>query len=173
MFVNVTHIVTGSSLSPQFTYVFLPFPFVDIPCSGCRLLQRSWRSVTTLRYMFLISSSTINCIIWDNYWSLINWNRSQIKPLVAPTQAIMRARVTNFQWHEFFPRGNALHGYWYKYILLVLTFIDFTCAAKNNIGVVIALWAPIILVNLVMSSMFTRLSILWAVANFDPGSVVL
>ncbi|KAH0907449.1 hypothetical protein HID58_039276 [Brassica napus] len=46
----------------------------------------------------------------------------EIKPLVAPTQAIMRARVTNFQWHEFFPR------------------------AKNNIGVVIALWAPIILV---------------------------
>nr|VDC85136.1 unnamed protein product [Brassica rapa] len=45
-----------------------------------------------------------------------------IKPLVAPTQAIMRARVTDFQWHEFFPR------------------------AKNNIGVVIALWAPIILV---------------------------
>jgi callose synthase len=46
----------------------------------------------------------------------------EIRPLVAPTQAIMKARVTNFQWHEFFPR------------------------AKNNIGVVIALWAPIILV---------------------------
>ncbi|XP_059429672.1 callose synthase 3 [Corylus avellana] len=46
----------------------------------------------------------------------------EIKPLVRPTKAIMAVRITNFQWHEFFPR------------------------AKNNIGVVIALWAPIILV---------------------------
>ncbi|XP_048140588.1 callose synthase 3 [Rhodamnia argentea] len=46
----------------------------------------------------------------------------EIKPLVAPTKAIMSARVTHFQWHEFFPR------------------------AKNNIGVVIAVWAPVILV---------------------------
>ncbi|KAL3718688.1 hypothetical protein ACJRO7_003759 [Eucalyptus globulus] len=46
----------------------------------------------------------------------------EIKPLVGPTKAIMSVRVTNFQWHEFFPR------------------------AENNIGVVIALWAPVILV---------------------------
>ncbi|EHA8588213.1 callose synthase 3 [Cocos nucifera] len=46
----------------------------------------------------------------------------EIKPLVGPTKDIMRTPVTTFQWHEFFPR------------------------AKNNIGVVIALWAPIILV---------------------------
>uniref|UniRef100_A0A2P2MMM1 1,3-beta-glucan synthase n=1 Tax=Rhizophora mucronata TaxID=61149 RepID=A0A2P2MMM1_RHIMU len=46
----------------------------------------------------------------------------EIKPLVGPTKAVMSVHVTNFQWHEFFPR------------------------AKNNIGVVIALWAPIILV---------------------------
>lgn len=46
----------------------------------------------------------------------------EIRPLVGPTKTIMEIPVTNFQWHEFFPR------------------------AKNNIGVVIALWAPIILV---------------------------
>ncbi|XP_039158721.1 callose synthase 3 [Eucalyptus grandis] len=46
----------------------------------------------------------------------------EIKPLVGLTKAIMSVRVTNFQWHEFFPR------------------------AENNIGVVIALWAPVILV---------------------------
>ncbi|GKV51456.1 hypothetical protein SLEP1_g58112 [Rubroshorea leprosula] len=45
-----------------------------------------------------------------------------IKPLVGPTKAIMSVLVTNFQSHGFVPR------------------------AKNNIGVVIALWAPIILV---------------------------
>lgn len=46
----------------------------------------------------------------------------EIKPLVDPTKAIMRVHIKNYQWHEFFPR------------------------AKNNIGVVIALWAPIVLV---------------------------
>ncbi|KAK3036584.1 hypothetical protein RJ639_031201, partial [Escallonia herrerae] len=47
---------------------------------------------------------------------------AEIKPLVGPTKAIMRVHVTTYDWHEFFPQ------------------------AKNNIGVVIALWAPIILV---------------------------
>ncbi|XBI05297.1 hypothetical protein VPH35_133474 [Triticum aestivum] len=46
----------------------------------------------------------------------------EIKPLVQPTKDIMREPIRNFQWHEFFPN------------------------ASNNIGVVIALWAPIILV---------------------------
>ncbi|KVI00628.1 1,3-beta-glucan synthase subunit FKS1-like, domain-1 [Cynara cardunculus var. scolymus] len=46
----------------------------------------------------------------------------EIKPLVGPTKAIMRVHVRRYQWHEFFPQ------------------------ARNNLGVVIALWAPIILV---------------------------
>ncbi|KAG5015805.1 hypothetical protein JHK85_021941 [Glycine max] len=46
----------------------------------------------------------------------------EIKPLVAPTKAIMNARVSVYRWHEFFPH------------------------ARNNIGVVIAIWSPIILV---------------------------
>ncbi|KAG1359509.1 putative Callose synthase 3 [Cocos nucifera] len=46
----------------------------------------------------------------------------EIKPLVGPTKDIMREPIRTFQWHEFFPKAN------------------------NNIGVVIALWAPIILV---------------------------
>ncbi|KAJ1398852.1 Vacuolar protein sorting-associate protein Vta1/Callose synthase, N-terminal [Sesbania bispinosa] len=46
----------------------------------------------------------------------------EIRPLVVPTKAIMQARVSVYRWHEFFPH------------------------AKNNIGVVIAIWAPIILV---------------------------
>ncbi|XP_020112967.1 callose synthase 3-like [Ananas comosus] len=46
----------------------------------------------------------------------------EIKPLVKPTKDIMREPITSFQWHEFFPHAN------------------------NNIGVVIALWAPIVLV---------------------------
>ncbi|KAJ0771630.1 putative 1,3-beta-glucan synthase [Helianthus annuus] len=46
----------------------------------------------------------------------------EIKPLVGPTKAIMRVHIRTYAWHEFFPQ------------------------ARNNIGVVVALWAPIILV---------------------------
>uniref|UniRef100_A0A0E0NP54 1,3-beta-glucan synthase n=2 Tax=Oryza rufipogon TaxID=4529 RepID=A0A0E0NP54_ORYRU len=46
----------------------------------------------------------------------------EIKPLVEPTKDIMKLPIHTFQWHEFFPKAN------------------------GNIGVVIALWAPIILV---------------------------
>ncbi|XP_044492821.1 callose synthase 7-like [Mangifera indica] len=46
----------------------------------------------------------------------------QILPLVGPTKLIIDLHVVNYEWHEFFP--NATH----------------------NIGVVIAIWAPIILV---------------------------
>ncbi|KAK4411006.1 Callose synthase 2 [Sesamum angolense] len=46
----------------------------------------------------------------------------EIKPLVGPTKEIMRVRISHYEWHEFFPQ------------------------AKDNIGVVIALWAPIIIV---------------------------
>eukprot|EP01018_Ginkgo_biloba_P029298 Gb_06219 [translate_table: standard] len=46
----------------------------------------------------------------------------EIRPLVKPTQAIMSMSIGTFEWHEFFPQ------------------------AKKNIGVVIALWSPIVLV---------------------------
>ncbi|WOL18911.1 callose synthase 3-like [Canna indica] len=46
----------------------------------------------------------------------------EIQPLVKPTKDIMSEPIKSFQWHEFFPRAN------------------------YNIGIVIALWAPIILV---------------------------
>ncbi|KAB1209645.1 Callose synthase 7, partial [Morella rubra] len=46
----------------------------------------------------------------------------EILPLVGPTKVIMGIPIDNYQWHEFFP--NVTH----------------------NIGVVIAIWAPIVLV---------------------------
>uniref|UniRef100_J3LJJ4 1,3-beta-glucan synthase n=1 Tax=Oryza brachyantha TaxID=4533 RepID=J3LJJ4_ORYBR len=46
----------------------------------------------------------------------------EIKPLIEPTKDIMKLPIHTFQWHEFFPKE------------------------KGNIGVVVALWAPIILV---------------------------
>ncbi|AEE27856.1 callose synthase 1 [Arabidopsis thaliana] len=47
---------------------------------------------------------------------------AEIKPLVGPTKDIMRIHISVYSWHEFFPH------------------------AKNNLGVVIALWSPVILV---------------------------
>lgn len=46
----------------------------------------------------------------------------EISPLVEPTKVILEISIDNYQWHEFFP--NVTH----------------------NIGVVIAIWAPIVLV---------------------------
>ncbi|KAG5250650.1 GLUCAN SYNTHASE family protein [Salix suchowensis] len=46
----------------------------------------------------------------------------EILPLVEPTRLIMEIKVDNYQWHEFFPR------------------------LTHNFGVVISIWAPVLLV---------------------------
>jgi len=46
----------------------------------------------------------------------------EIRPLVKPTKMIMRMSIGNYEWHELFPQ------------------------ARKNIGVVISIWSPIILV---------------------------
>ncbi|KAK9266832.1 hypothetical protein L1049_001603 [Liquidambar formosana] len=46
----------------------------------------------------------------------------EILPLVGPTKLIMRMRIVTYEWHEFFPN------------------------VSYNIGAVIAIWAPIVLV---------------------------
>ncbi|OVA17115.1 Glycosyl transferase [Macleaya cordata] len=46
----------------------------------------------------------------------------EILPLIGPTKLIMDLRVGNYEWHEFFPN------------------------VKHNIGVIISIWAPIVLV---------------------------
>ncbi|KAH7849658.1 hypothetical protein Vadar_021042 [Vaccinium darrowii] len=72
--------------------------------------------------------STFSLFKYTMFWVLLLMTKLafsyyiEIRPLVNPTKAIMSVHITNYQWHEFFPQ------------------------AKNNIGVVIALWAPIILV---------------------------
>ncbi|KNA20626.1 hypothetical protein SOVF_050660 [Spinacia oleracea] len=48
----------------------------------------------------------------------------EILPLVGPTKLIWRMKVDNYEWHEFFP--NATH----------------------NFGIIIAIWAPVVLVYL-------------------------
>ncbi|KMZ59025.1 1,3-beta-glucan synthase [Zostera marina] len=46
----------------------------------------------------------------------------EISPLIEPTRIIMGMNITAYQWHEFFPNG------------------------RYNIGVVLSIWAPIVLV---------------------------
>ncbi|XP_017252073.1 callose synthase 7 isoform X1 [Daucus carota subsp. sativus] len=46
----------------------------------------------------------------------------EILPLVAPTKVIMKVKVSNYEWHEFFPKGT------------------------RNIGVVIVIWTPVVMV---------------------------
>ncbi|KAK1258748.1 putative callose synthase 8 [Acorus gramineus] len=46
----------------------------------------------------------------------------EIKPLMEPTKQIMKISVSKYGWHEFFPK------------------------VKTNVGVILAIWAPIVLV---------------------------
>ncbi|MQL77135.1 hypothetical protein Taro_009524, partial [Colocasia esculenta] len=46
----------------------------------------------------------------------------KISPLIEPTKVIMNMRIPDYEWHEFFPN------------------------VKHNIGVIISIWAPIVLV---------------------------
>ncbi|KAL6341057.1 hypothetical protein AAG906_032172 [Vitis piasezkii] len=119
-------------LSPNMlAAVLFLFPFIR------RFLERSnykivmlmmWWSQPRLYVGRGMHESTFSLFKYTMFWVLLIITKLafsyyiEIKPLVGPTKAIMSVKITNFQWHEFFPR------------------------AKNNIGVVVALWAPIILV---------------------------
>lgn len=70
----------------------------------------------------------------------------QIKPLVGPTKAIMSVKITNFQWHEFFPRGKKI-----EYVRHV--FIMFRSAIKVFSHVIIEFQQRTILVLLLLSGL--------------------
>ncbi|TQD85101.1 hypothetical protein C1H46_029385 [Malus baccata] len=107
------------------------FPFIR------RFLERSnlklvmlmmWWSQTRLYVGRGMHESSISLFKYTLFWVLLLASKLafsyyvEIRPLVKPTKDIMKVHITTYQWHEFFPQ------------------------AKNNIGVVIALWAPIVLV---------------------------
>ncbi|CAI0440651.1 unnamed protein product [Linum tenue] len=119
-------------LSPNMlAAVLFLFPFIR------RFLEQShykivmlvmWWSQPPLYVGRGMHESTLSLFKYTVFWVLLIVTKLafsyyiEIKPLVTPTRAIMSVHITTFQWHEFFPQ------------------------ARNNIGVVIALWAPIILV---------------------------
>ncbi|KAF5445815.1 hypothetical protein F2P56_031502 [Juglans regia] len=119
-------------LSPNMLAIVLfLFPFIR------RFLERSnhkivmllmWWSQPRLYVGRAMQESSISLIKYTIFWVLLIISKLafsyyiEIKPLVDPTKHIMQYPVRKFQWHEFFPQ------------------------AKNNIGVVMSLWAPIIIV---------------------------
>nr|XP_017246674.1 PREDICTED: callose synthase 2-like isoform X1 [Daucus carota subsp. sativus] len=119
-------------LSPNLLSALLfLFPFIR------RRLERSeykivrlimWWSQPRLFVGRGMQESTVSVFKYTMFWFLLIAAKLafsyyvEIKPLVSPTKAIMKVHINAYMWHEFFPQ------------------------AKNNIGVVIALWAPIILV---------------------------
>ncbi|CAK8540523.1 unnamed protein product [Lathyrus sativus] len=119
-------------LSPNMlAAIFFMFPFIR------RYLERSnyrivmlmmWWSQPRLYVGRGMHESTFSLFKYTMFWVLLLFTKLafsyyiEIKPLVGPSKAIMRVKISTFQWHEFFPH------------------------ARNNIGVVVALWAPIILV---------------------------
>lgn len=119
-------------LSPNILNVLLfLFPIVR------RYLERSNYKIVTLMMWWSqprlyvgrgMHESSVSLFKYTMFWVLLIVAKLafsfyiEIKPLVVPTKEIMEVPIHTFKWHEFFPR------------------------AKNNIGVVVALWAPIILV---------------------------
>ncbi|XP_047321239.1 callose synthase 3-like [Impatiens glandulifera] len=119
-------------LSPNMlAAVFFLFPFIR------RFLERShfrvvmlmmWWSQPRLYVGRGMHESAYSLFKYTMFWVLLIITKLafsyyiEIRLLVNPTKAIMSVHINNYQWHEFFPR------------------------APNNIGVVVALWSPIILV---------------------------
>ncbi|CAN6833956.1 unnamed protein product [Brassica oleracea] len=119
-------------LSPNMlsTLLFV-FPFIR------RYLERSdikivmlmmWWSQPRLYIARGMHESAWSLFKYTMYWVVLLISKlafsfyAEIKPLVVPTKDIMRVHISVYRWHEFFPH------------------------AKNNLGVVVALWSPVILV---------------------------
>ncbi|EPS65855.1 hypothetical protein M569_08922, partial [Genlisea aurea] len=118
-------------LSPNILSALLfVFPFIR------RLLERSdykivrlimWWSQPRLFLGRGMQESSFSVFKYTIFWVLLLAAKLafsfylEIKPLVGPTKQIMQVVVIKYKWHEFFPQ------------------------ARHNIGVVIALWAPIVI----------------------------
>ncbi|KAF5744039.1 callose synthase 7-like isoform X1 [Tripterygium wilfordii] len=102
-----------------------------------RTMERSnWRIITLIMWwaqpkLYVgrgMHEDMISLLRYTLFWIMLLISKLafsyyvEILPLVEPTKLIMEMHIDNYQWHEFFP--NVTH----------------------NIGVVIAIWAPIILV---------------------------
>lgn len=107
----------------------LPFLRRKLEGSDFKLVRLiMWWSQTRLFVGRGMHESAFSLFMYTMFWIALLLTKFafsyyvEIKPLVDPTKDIMKSPIHTFRWHDFFPRE------------------------KGNIGVVIALWAPIILV---------------------------
>ncbi|KAL9175691.1 hypothetical protein ABFS82_02G128300 [Erythranthe guttata] len=119
-------------LSPNMlSAVLFLFPLIrrSLERSDYRIVRfMMWWSQPRLYVGRGMQESAFSVFKYTMYWVLLLTAKLafsfyiEIKPLVGPTKEIMQVHISTYQWHEFFPQ------------------------AKNNIGVIIALWSPIIIV---------------------------
>uniref|UniRef100_A0A7N0T6F9 1,3-beta-glucan synthase n=1 Tax=Kalanchoe fedtschenkoi TaxID=63787 RepID=A0A7N0T6F9_KALFE len=107
----------------------LPFIRRRLERSNYRIVMfMMWWSQPRLYVGRGMHESTVSLLKYTIFWVLLIMAKLlfsyyvEIKPLVEPTKAIMKIHITTYDWHEFFPQ------------------------ARNNMGVVIAIWAPVVLV---------------------------
>nr|QKN22528.1 callose synthase 1 [Urtica dioica subsp. dioica] len=119
-------------LSPNMlSILFFLFPLIR------RSIERSDKKVLTFIMWWSqprlyvgrgMHESLFSLFLYTMFWILLLVSKLafsfyvEIRPLANPTKAIMSIHIQGYEWHEFFPN------------------------AKHNIGVVVTLWAPIILV---------------------------
>ncbi|XP_010475255.1 PREDICTED: callose synthase 1-like isoform X2 [Camelina sativa] len=119
-------------LSPNMLSALLfLFPFIRryIERSDFKIMMlMMWWSQPRLYIGRGMHESALSLFKYTMFWVVLLISKlafsyyAEIKPLVGPTKDIMRIHISVYSWHEFFPH------------------------AKSNIGVVIALWSPVILV---------------------------
>ncbi|KAI3705428.1 hypothetical protein L1987_75665 [Smallanthus sonchifolius] len=101
---------------------------LDVSSDYRIMMLMMWWSQPRLYVGRGMHESTFSLFKYTTFWVLLIITKLafsyylEIKPLVGPTKAIMSVHINTYAWHEFFPQ------------------------ARNNIGVVVALWAPISLV---------------------------
>ncbi|KAG2252291.1 hypothetical protein Bca52824_082427 [Brassica carinata] len=113
-------------------FLFLIPPFRRVmECSDMRIIKLiMWWSQPKLYVGRGMHEDMLSLFKYTSFWimlliSKLSFNYYvEILPLIKPTKMIMNLHIRNYQWHEFFPHAN------------------------NNVGVVIAVWAPIVLVYL-------------------------
>ncbi|KAK9153262.1 hypothetical protein Sjap_000742 [Stephania japonica] len=107
-----------------------------LPCLRRHMERSNWRIIVLLLWwaqpkLYVgrgMHEGIFTLLKYTLFWILLLISKLafsyyvEILPLIEPTKVIMGMSITNYEWHEFFPH------------------------AKYNIGVIIAIWAPILLV---------------------------
>ncbi|KAI3865921.1 hypothetical protein MKX03_024071 [Papaver bracteatum] len=107
-----------------------------VPAVGKYIENSNWRVFIILSWwaqprLYVargIQESVVSLLKYSFFWVLLLLSKFsfsyfyEIKPLVEPTKQIMKIGVNKYDWHELFPK------------------------VQNNVGAIIAIWAPIVLV---------------------------